>query len=65
MRHQWLTPTILGCVATLAIAVSGPPHPALHWVSLRSALQHREQLRDGHLRVVLMRAAHALGILPA
>ena len=23
MRHQWLTPTILGCVATLAIAVSG------------------------------------------
>ena len=50
-------------VYPLAVSVSGPPHPGLHWVKLRTVLRSRDQLRDGHLRVVLMRTAHALGIL--
>lgn len=33
----------------------------LRWVRLAEALAH--PLRDGHLRVVLHRAAHALGLL--
>lgn len=33
----------------------------LRWVRLAEALAH--PLRDGHLRVVLQRAAHALGLL--
>jgi SAM-dependent methyltransferase len=36
---------------------------ALHWVDLRDAVAHRATLRDGHRRVVLLRAAHALGLL--
>lgn len=50
-------------VYPLAASVSGPAHPDLHWVNLRAVLGGRESLRDGHLRVVLMRTAHALGIL--
>ena len=35
----------------------------LLWVSLAELVEHREHLRDGHLRVVALRAAHALGLL--
>lgn len=35
----------------------------LHWVPLRQISTHLHQLRDGHLRIVALRAAHALGLL--
>ncbi len=35
----------------------------LTWVRLADALAHLEQLVDGHLRIVALRAAHALGLL--
>jgi ubiquinone/menaquinone biosynthesis C-methylase UbiE len=35
----------------------------LHWISIREAIAHADQLRDGHLRIVLFRAAHAFGLL--
>jgi SAM-dependent methyltransferase len=40
------------------------PRP-LHWVPLADLVQHRSALLDGHLRVVVLRAAHALGLLGA
>lgn len=36
---------------------------ALAWVPLASVGQHRDELLDGHLRIVALRAAHALGLL--
>ncbi len=38
------------------------PRP-LTWVLLRDALGRLEDLADGHLRLVALRAAHALGLL--
>jgi hypothetical protein len=35
----------------------------LHWVTIRAAIANADRLYDGHLRVVLFRAAHALGLL--
>jgi hypothetical protein len=35
----------------------------LCWVRLADAVTGREALRDGHLRIVALRAAHALGVL--
>ncbi|AGP42184.1 class I SAM-dependent methyltransferase [Sorangium cellulosum] len=40
--------------------VSAPPR-RLHWVPLTALVAGREHLPDGHLRVVALRAAHALG----
>ena len=37
---------------------------ALHWVALHELVEHRAALRDGHLRIAALRAAHALGVLP-
>jgi SAM-dependent methyltransferase len=36
---------------------------ALHWIRLRDATAHLDDLVDGHLRIVVLRAAHALGLL--
>lgn len=36
---------------------------ALHWVPLREAVAQREELVDGHLRIVTLRSAHATGVL--
>ncbi|WP_437833288.1 methyltransferase domain-containing protein [Sorangium sp. So ce1153] len=51
--------------APAAAAPPGAPAPAsarrLHWVPLTSLVAGRERLPDGHLRVVALRAAHALG----
>lgn len=44
-----------------AISSSGR---ALHWVPLSELVTGRGALEDGHLRIVAMRAAHALGLLP-
>jgi hypothetical protein len=34
----------------------------LYWLPLEEAARHADRLYDGHLRIVLFRAAHALGI---
>jgi len=36
---------------------------SLSWVPLSSVGPHRDELLDGHLRIVALRAAHALGLL--
>ena len=43
-------------------AVDDAPR-ALRWVPLGELVAGRAALRDGHLRVVALRAAHALGLL--
>ncbi|MEZ6184497.1 MAG: class I SAM-dependent methyltransferase [Planctomycetota bacterium] len=55
-------------VFPLACEVEGELEAAerpLVWVSLREAVRERGLLPDGHLRVVSLRAAHALGCWPA
>lgn len=34
----------------------------LYWVRLEEVIEHRAQLQDGHLRIVALRSAHALGL---
>jgi len=41
----------------------GPRARPLKWIPLSSIAKHREDLREGHLRIVALRAAHALGLL--
>jgi SAM-dependent methyltransferase len=52
-------------VYPLAVEVTGTTGPgrALHWVDLADAVVQRATLREGHLRVIMLRAAHALGVL--
>ncbi|HEV8254311.1 MAG TPA: methyltransferase domain-containing protein [Vicinamibacteria bacterium] len=52
-------------VYPLAIEVTGwrSRGRPLRWVRLRDAIAARSMLRDGHLRVAALRAAHALGAL--
>jgi SAM-dependent methyltransferase len=60
-----LTPEVVYPMAA-AVQISDQPSAALrslHWVVLRDAVAQRELLVDGHLRIVAMRAAHALGVL--
>ena len=35
---------------------------ALHWINLRDATAHLDGVVDGHLRIAVLRAAHALGL---
>src|SRR5207253_2204840 len=39
-----------------------PGERPLCWLPLRQAARHADQLHDGHLRIVLFRALHALGL---
>ncbi|HEX6095596.1 MAG TPA: class I SAM-dependent methyltransferase [Thermoanaerobaculia bacterium] len=48
-------------VETEALAAEGERR--LTWIRVRDAVARAAQLRDGHLRIVLFRAAHALGLL--
>jgi SAM-dependent methyltransferase len=52
-------------VYPLAVEVTGwrSTGRPLRWVRLRDAVAARSMLRDGHLRVAALRAAHALGTL--
>jgi SAM-dependent methyltransferase len=36
---------------------------SLQWISLRDVVEHRADIRDGHLHIVVLRAAHALGLI--
>ncbi|WP_437724423.1 methyltransferase domain-containing protein [Sorangium sp. So ce861] len=53
-------PPAPSAAAPPAAPVSAPPR-RLHWVPLTALVAGREHLPDGHLRVVALRAAHALG----
>jgi hypothetical protein len=48
-------------VYPMAVEVLAPGHK-LHWVTLRELAHERSDLVDGHLRIVALRAAHALGM---
>jgi SAM-dependent methyltransferase len=52
-------------VYPLAVHVTGEGEGArgLRWVRVRDAVENLADLTDGHLRVVALRAAHALGLL--
>jgi hypothetical protein len=57
-----LTPEV---VHPLAIEISDESRGArsLLWLRLREAVRHASELRDGHLLILAVRAAHALGLL--
>ena len=57
-----VTPEVVHPYAT-DVRAEGAGARALRWVRLDAAVRHRAQLLDGHLRVVALRAAHALGLL--
>ncbi len=59
-----VTPEVVHAIALEATSESRAAR-ALSWVSLRDALASLGDLRDGHLRIVALRAAHALGLLGA
>ena len=50
--------------ALLEAEAAVPALEPLAWVPLRELVAGRADLRDGHLRIVVLRAAHALGLLP-
>jgi hypothetical protein len=54
-------------VTPLAIAVGAQTaaERALHWAPLLEVVRKLRQFPDGHLRIVALRAAHALGLLGA
>jgi hypothetical protein len=47
-------------LACQALALQ-PGRRGLRWVPLQEVIDHRGQLPDGHLRVLALRASHALG----
>jgi len=57
-----LTPEIVHPIAVEATAVANGQR-SLTWLPLRDAVDARDHFQDGHLRIVLLRAAHALGLL--
>lgn len=59
-----VTPEVVYPFAIEVKAVRAGRRP-LRWVPLTELVAARTELRDGHLRIAALRAAHALGILPA
>jgi SAM-dependent methyltransferase len=57
-----LTPETVFPLA-VSVAEEQPAVRALRWVALDALLHAVDELRDGHLRVVVWRSAHALGLL--
>jgi SAM-dependent methyltransferase len=58
------TPEAVYPVAVEVVEHSPAPAHALHWVNLDELVSQRTALTDGHLRIAVLRAAHALGRLP-
>jgi ubiquinone/menaquinone biosynthesis C-methylase UbiE len=56
------TPEVVHAVA-VEVTAERSARRSLRWVPLADAVASRAQLRDGHLRIVALRAAHALGVL--
>ena len=57
-----VTPEVVHPLA-IHVAAEVPATRQLAWVPLADAIDLRELLHDGHLRIVALRAAHALGVL--
>ena len=57
-----VTPEVVYPLAVQVHAAAAAQLP-LHWVRLSELVAQRRELRDGHLRIVALRAAHALGLL--
>jgi hypothetical protein len=55
-----VTPEVVHPMAVEVVAEAPAERPLL-WVDLRDAAAHAAALRDGHLRTLAQRAAHALG----
>lgn len=58
-----LTPETVFATA-VHVSSETPGERLLYWVDLESFVKNIDQVRDGHLRILALRAAHALGILP-
>jgi hypothetical protein len=58
-----LTPEVVSPFAVEVRCVEPNAPSPLRFVPLDEVVQERHTLRDGHLRIVAMRAAHALGRL--
>ncbi|HSC88135.1 MAG TPA: class I SAM-dependent methyltransferase [Polyangiaceae bacterium] len=59
-----VTPEIVFPLAA-AVTVTEPARRPLVWVSLAELVRNVGEFRDGHLRILALRAAHALGVLSA
>ena len=57
-----ITPEVVFPLAAEVRAVDDAER-ALHWVALEELVTDRRLLLDGHLRIVALRAAHAVGLL--
>ena len=57
-----VTPEIVFPIAVEVLG-EGPAQKRLSWVRLRDLVAHLPHIHDGHLRIVTLRAAHALGLL--
>lgn len=57
------TPEVVYPFAIEVGAIAEGKQP-LRWVPLEQLVAFRASLRDGHLRIAALRAAHALGVLP-
>jgi SAM-dependent methyltransferase len=58
-----VTPEVVYPLAVEVLEQRGSAPRELTWVRLQDALDHLEELCDGHLRLVALRASHALGLL--
>jgi len=58
-----LTPEVVHPLAVEVTAHHADAPSRLRFVPLDALIQGRHALRDGHLRIVALRAAHALGLL--
>ena len=56
------TPEVVHPVAVEVLSEE-PAQRSLTWIRLAELVAQRHALRDGHLRIVAMRAAHALGVI--
>jgi SAM-dependent methyltransferase len=57
------TPEVVHPLAVVVDRAGAAALRRLHWVLLEELVQDRSVLLDGHLRVVALRAAHAVGVL--
>ncbi len=56
------TPEVVHAIAIEIGEIRSAERPLL-WLNLKELITSRKRIRDGHLRIVALRAAHALGLL--
>jgi hypothetical protein len=59
-----MSPELVYPIAVEVLRVANAPR-SLIFVSLAELVARRTELQDGHLRIVVLRAAHAMGVLRA